>query len=84
MGDIEYLVTDHKLLELFKTRYPSVFNAKIITDTITKLSKGYGFVKFRDVDEAHKAIAEMNGLAFMGKPLKVSTAHSNNKVETQV
>ena len=69
---------------MFKNKYPSVFNAKIITDTVTKLNKGYGFVKFRDQEEANRAIIEMNGFVFMGKALKVSNAHSNTKVETQV
>jgi len=57
VGDIEQSVTEHKLLEFFRSRYPSAFSAKIITDNVTKLSKGYGFVKFTNHDEAHRAIA---------------------------
>ena len=79
MGDLDHSVTEHKLLELFKLRYPSVFNAKIITDTVTKFAKGYGFARFSNTDEAMKAISEMNGFSFMGKNLKVSTAHSKAK-----
>jgi len=83
VGDIDTSITEHKLLELFRMRYPSAFNAKVITDNQTKISKGYGFVKFTNHEEAHKAIAEMNGHNFMGKNLKVSTAHLKPKEETQ-
>jgi RNA recognition motif-containing protein len=47
------------------------------------LNKGYAFLKFRDQEEALKAISEMNGFIFNGKAMKVSTAHSNNKPEVQ-
>ena len=50
---------------------------------MTKISKGYGFVKFTNHEEAHKAIAEMNGQNFLGKNIKVSTAHLKTKEETQ-
>ena len=55
----------------------------MITDNVTKLNKGYAFLKFRDQEEALKAISEMNGFMFNGKAMKVSTAHSNNKPEVQ-
>jgi len=81
VGDIDAAATEHKLLEFFRAKYPSAFSSKIITDTTTKLSKGYGFVKFTNHDEAHKAIAETNGQSFMGKTIKVSTAYMKNKDE---
>jgi RNA recognition motif-containing protein len=52
---------------------------KIITDNATKLSKGYGFVKFTNNEESVKAITEMNGQMLMGKALKVSTAYMKTK-----
>jgi RNA recognition motif-containing protein len=70
-------------LEFFRSKYPSAYNAKIITDTATKLSKGYGFVKFTNQEEAYKAIAETNGQFFMSKMLKVSTAFLKTKEEAQ-
>jgi RNA recognition motif-containing protein len=84
VGDLDPTVTEHKLLEFFKSRYPSAFNAKIITDTATKVSKGYGFVKFNSNEEAHRAISEVNGQALLGKSLKVSTAYLKSKEEAQV
>ena len=58
--------------------------SKIITDGTTKVSKGYGFVKFTNSEESVKAIAEMNGANLMGKSIKVSTAFTKTKEETAV
>lgn len=49
VGDLPLNLTDHKLLQLFKSKYPSAFMSKIITDPATKASKGYGFVKFSNL-----------------------------------
>ena len=50
VGEIDSSATEHKLLEFFRSKYSSAFSAKIITDTATKLSKGYGFVKFANLE----------------------------------
>lgn len=55
---------------------------KIITDNTTKLSKGYGFVKFSSQEDAQKAIAETNGQNVFGKVIKVSNAYLKTKEET--
>jgi RNA recognition motif-containing protein len=57
--------------------------AKIITDPLTKVSKGYGFVKFMNLEEANKALIEMNGQLLGDKVIKVSQAHQKTKEETQ-
>lgn len=81
MGDLDAAVTEHKLLEFFRAKFPSAYLSKIITDTATKVSKGYGFVKFTNAEEASRAIAEMNGQSLLGKALKVSTAFMKTKEE---
>jgi RNA recognition motif-containing protein len=40
----------------FSKRYPSVIQAKIIVDPVTRYSKGYGFIKFSNAEEAQRAI----------------------------
>lgn len=50
--------------------YNSVTGTKIIIDPSTKISKGYGFVKFSDPKEYQKSIAEMNGKILNGKAIK--------------
>jgi nucleolar protein 4 len=51
--------------------YSSINGTKIIIDPINKNSKGYGFVKFNDQNEAQRAISEMNGKLLNGKPIKI-------------
>jgi RNA recognition motif-containing protein len=79
VGDLDLAVTEAKLYEFFRSKYLSVFAAKIITCNTTKISKGYGFVKFTNQDEAQRAIAENNGASFQGKPIKVSHAYMKTK-----
>jgi RNA recognition motif-containing protein len=43
---------------------------KIIVDPVNKTSKGYGFVKFSDQNEAQRAVSEMNGKYLNGKSIK--------------
>ena len=50
--------------------------AKIIVDPVTRYSKGYGFVKFGNHDEAQKAIVEMQGKYLLTKPMKLNYAAS--------
>lgn len=79
VGDLDLSVTEHKLLEFFRVRYPSAFMSKIITDNLSKASKGYGFVKFTNQEEAQKAIQDMNGQQLLGRPIKVSNAYLKTK-----
>jgi RNA recognition motif-containing protein len=58
----------------FSKRYPSVIQAKIIVDPVTRYSKGYGFIKFSNAEEAQRAIQEMNGKMLLTKPMKLNYA----------
>jgi RNA recognition motif-containing protein len=68
--DLDLSITDDHLRDIFAKYYPSVSSAKIIVDPSTKLSKGYGFVKFSNQVESQKALYEMNGKFVFGKPIK--------------
>jgi RNA recognition motif-containing protein len=46
VGDLNPAVNNPLLLETFKQIYPSVFEAKVIVDPVTRASKGFGFIKF--------------------------------------
>ena len=63
-------MTEESLKNYFANIYKSVISTKIVIDNITKQSKGYGFVKFTDQNDSIKAIEEMNGKMFYGRPLK--------------
>ncbi|PQQ04326.1 branchpoint-bridging protein [Prunus yedoensis var. nudiflora] len=48
--------------------------AKVIKDRITGLSKGYGFVKYADVQMANNAITSMNGFRLDQRTIAVRVA----------
>ena len=72
--ELDASVTNEILRDFFKEKYKSVIDAKIIIDPSTKISKGYGFVKFSDKAESEKAINEMNGKEIKGKAMKTGNA----------
>ena len=89
--ELDTSVTNEILRDFFKENYKSVIDAKIIIDPSTKISKGYGFVKFSDKSESEKAITEMNGKLIKGKAMKTGNAsykknekkqNNNNNVNT--
>ena len=84
--ELEPSVNDEILLNCFKEKYKSVISSKIIVDPSTKISKGYGFVKFSDKLESEKAISEMNGQILNGKPMKTGVASykKNEKKQTNI
>ncbi|KAL8242502.1 hypothetical protein R6Q59_012804 [Mikania micrantha] len=55
-------------------RYPSVKGAKVVLDTNTGCSKGYGFVRFADENERTRAMNEMNGQYCSSRPMRVGVA----------
>ncbi|EGR29205.1 RNA binding protein, putative [Ichthyophthirius multifiliis] len=74
VGELELGINEQQLAEHFRVKYPSVIGSKIIIDPQTKMSRGFGFVKFSNPQEGLKAIQEMNGSLFRGKYIKVSNA----------
>ncbi|KAI7994053.1 Polyadenylate-binding protein RBP47B' [Camellia lanceoleosa] len=62
VGELAPDVTDYLLQETFRTQYPSARGAKVVTDSNTGRSKGYGFVKFANEMERNRAMSEMNGV----------------------
>ena len=72
--DLDPSVNEDTLTNFFKEKYNSVISSKIVVDPSTKISKGYGFVKFSDQKESQKALQEMNGASINGKNIKTGTA----------
>lgn len=56
------------------SQYGQVMEAKVVTDRVSDKSKGFGFVTYASVDEAEKAMAEMNGKALNGRVIFVDYA----------
>jgi len=65
VGDLSPEIDDKALFNAF-TAFGSISDARIIWDTNTGRSKGYGFVSFKKKEDAQRALTEMNG-EFLGK-----------------
>jgi len=71
VGNLSSETTETDLKELFG-QSGSVETVRIITDRDTGRSKGFGFVEMQDGGD--KAITEINGKNFKGRPLTVNEA----------
>ncbi|KAK4377269.1 hypothetical protein RND71_003565 [Anisodus tanguticus] len=74
VGDLAADVTDAMLHDTFASRYPSVKGAKVVIDSNTGRSKGYGFVRFDDESERSRAMTEMNGIYCSSRAMRVGVA----------
>ncbi|KAK9166499.1 hypothetical protein Scep_001690 [Stephania cephalantha] len=74
VGDLASDVTDSLLFETFASKYPSVKGAKVVMDSNTGRSKGYGFVRFGDDNERSSAVTEMNGVYCSSRPMRIGLA----------
>ncbi|XP_074566335.1 RNA-binding protein L-like [Curcuma longa] len=83
VGDLAADVTDYLLQETFKSRYPSVKGAKIVTDKLTGRSKGFGFVRFGDPNEQSSALSEMNGVYCSTRPMRIGPAANKKNLGSQ-
>lgn len=71
-------VTTEALTEFFSDSFP-VKNALVVLDKETKESKGYGFVTFADVEDAQRALEELNGANLQGKKIRLESAESRHR-----
>ena len=84
VSELDPSVNEKILTDFFKEKFKSVINSKIIIDPSTKISKGYGFVKFSNKEESEKALIEMNGKSLNGKIIKTGTASYKKNEKKQV
>lgn len=78
VGNLPYSVTEQDLIEKFGA-FGSVESATLITDRDSGRSKGFGFVEMATDAEAQKAIEEINGTDYDGRPLTVNEARPMNR-----
>lgn len=79
VGDLGPEVNEYVLISLFQGRFASCTSAKIMSDPITGLSRGYGFVRFSDEADQQTALKEMQGQYCGNRPMRISTATPKNK-----
>jgi len=78
VGNLPYETTESDLLELFSGA-GLVQNTEVITNKHTQRSKGFGFVQFQTIDEAKRAVEELNDKDYMGRKLVVSGAKADDR-----
>lgn len=71
VSNIPFRMSQEELSELF-TEFGEVSSCKIITDKITKRSRGFGFVEMETGGQS--AIDGLNGREVMGLALRVNEA----------
>lgn len=73
VGNLSYATTEDELRNLF-AQAGSVQSVALIKDRDSGRSKGFAFVEMSTADEAQKAIAQLHGQDYQGRPLTVNVA----------
>ncbi|KAI9356264.1 hypothetical protein DFJ73DRAFT_623217 [Zopfochytrium polystomum] len=79
VGDLGQEVNDQLLMATFQTHYESCKAAKVVTDPMTGMSRGYGFVRFSTELDQQRAMTEMQGQFCGSRPMRISTATPKNR-----
>lgn len=79
-SNLSWKVRSNNLREFFSSSFKPV-SARVVFDSPTGKSSGYGFVSFSTEEEAITVISELNGKELMGRPLrlKISEKKSNDE-----
>jgi hypothetical protein len=78
VGNLSYDAAESDLFELFNG-VGAVRNAEVVVNSRTQRSKGFAFVTMGSVEEARRAVQELSGKDFMGRPLQLSGAKPNTR-----
>ena len=76
VGSLPYSWTVEQLEALF-TPFGRVSSTAIVSDQVTRKSKGFGFVEMDSEESAKKAMEALNGKEIEGRPLSVREAKPN-------
>ncbi|KAA8533886.1 hypothetical protein F0562_031403 [Nyssa sinensis] len=81
IGYLPPTLDDDGLIQLFSP-FGDIVMAKVIKDRVSGLSKGYGFVKYSNVQQANDAISRMNGHLLDGRTIAASGAYPSQQYTT--
>jgi RNA recognition motif-containing protein len=73
VGNLSYSMTEDDMRETFG-KIGEVLSAKIISDSETGRSKGFGFVEMANDEDGDKAISSLNGSSLLDRTITVSEA----------
>lgn len=77
VGNLSYNVKEVDLREVME-EYGTVESVKLIVDRDTRRSKGFAFIEMPETSEAKRAIEELNGATYEGRPMVVKEALPRN------
>jgi len=77
VGNLSWNVTDEDLMS-FASRFGKVESARVITDSATGRSRGFGFLDVADQD-ADSIISAMNGAVVDGRTIQVNLARERGE-----
>lgn len=78
VGDLSNEVNDEILLQAFSA-FGSISEARVMWDMKTGRSRGYGFVAFRERNDAEKALANMDGEWLGSRAIRVNWANQKGQ-----
>jgi cold-inducible RNA-binding protein len=76
VGNLAYEITSSDLREFFE-QAGRVMSARVVEDSESGRSKGFGFVQMLDRASAERAIEQFNGVDAIGRTLIVTPARSS-------
>jgi RNA recognition motif-containing protein len=77
IGNLSYGVKESDLTKVMED-YGTVNSVKIIKDRETGRSKGFAFCEMESDEDGKKAIEELNGSEYAGRPMVVKEALPRN------
>jgi RNA recognition motif-containing protein len=78
VGNLPFGASEEDLKNLF-AQAGTVESVKIVVDSYSGRSRGFGFVEMASKDEGEKAISQLNGKTFMERALIVNEARPQKK-----
>jgi RNA recognition motif-containing protein len=78
VGNLNYKIEEDVIKEIFE-EYGEVSSVKIVTDSVTRRSKGFAFVTMSNEGEASQAIEELNEGELMGRKIVVNQARPKSE-----
>jgi len=71
VGSLHFNITEDMLRSIFEP-FGKIEHMQLMIDSETGRSKGYGFITFRNADDAKKAMEQLNGFELAGRPMKIN------------
>eukprot|EP01038_Epipyxis_sp_PR26KG_P010124 gene10124-13608_t len=76
LGDLSVFCTEQDIMSAFEC-YGEIADIKVMKSKETKLSLGYGFVRFYSYDNARYAMENMKNVNLLGRELRINWAQGN-------